>query len=254
LLEVNFKDRPPTEVELKVLGNYVNIATGRGRMNPTLSRAGSEILWAPKLLASRLQFAAGQPLWGAAEMRGSGRARKIVAKEYARTIAAGFALWGVSRLFDDKDETSPVSSDFGKIVVGNTRVDVWGGLQQIAVLASRGITATTKTLKGDVKDIGGDRKFGTDGMFIVSAKFLRSKLRPDVAAALDVLDRRNFVGEKTTPAEIVENLVVPLPFREITPLLEAHGLVGGAAMIALGQFGAGVSVYDEDLKIKERPR
>jgi hypothetical protein len=250
LLRVNFKDRAPTEAELKVIGNMVNVATGRGKLDPTTARITAEVLWAPKLLTSRVQILTGQPLWGGGPLAGSARARKIVAKEYFRIIIGGLLLSQVSRLFDEKDETPITSSDWAKIVRGDTRIDPWAGLQQVIVAGARGITGETTTLKGKTQDIGAERKYGVSGFFHVLANFFRSKTRPDVGAVIDILDRRNYIGEPTTPGSVAESVLVPLPMREITEIMKEHGFTEAMILQILNQFGAGVSHYEEREKQK----
>lgn len=245
LLRSNFKDRAPTVEELKAVGNLVNVATGRGKLSPMTARVASEFLWAPKLLASRIQFMAGQPLYG-----GTLKTRAIVAKEYARAIIGGYLLWNVSRLFDDKKEESPTSSDFGKIVRGDTRIDLWGGFQQVTTLGSRVATASTKTLKGKEHDIGAGKKYGQRSPWYYIVDFGRSKARPDVGVAIDIMDRVTYGSEATRPEGVAKSLLVPLPMRDIVQIMEAHGFTEGMIMEALGQFGAGVSHYEE----RERQR
>jgi hypothetical protein len=248
LLRANFKDRAPTETELKVIGNLVNVTTGRGKIHPKaakLSEAASIALWSPKLNVSRAQLLLGQPLWGGGKWSGSAKARRIVAKEYARIIAGGFLLSQAARLFDDKDEVPMTSSDKGKIVRGDTRIDPWGGLQQMTVLASRVAQGEKTTLKGKTQDIGAERKYGVSGPWAMVIDFGRSKLRPDVGAVVDILDRRNYIGEPTTPGSVAKSLLVPLPMREITDIMREHGFTEAMIIQALNLFGAGVSNYEE---------
>jgi hypothetical protein len=246
LIHVGYPDRPPTVDELKLIGNYVNIATGRGKLSPTTAKVLSEALWAPRLLASRFQLLTGQPLW-TGEWKDSSRARSIIAKEYARAIAGGFLLLAVSRLFDEKKEEDPRSSDFGKIVRGNTRVDVWGGLQQPVVFMSRGLTAERKSISGEVKDIGSERSFGVNGPAVMLLDFARSKLRPEVGAALNAFDRRDFVGREVGVKETLKALApVPLPLRDVAKIIREHGWTEGLILQALSEFGAGVQNYSEE--------
>lgn len=249
LLRVNFKDRAPTDLQLKVIGNLVNVATGRGKLSPVTARVTAEVLWAPKLLASRVQALTGQPLW-TGKWAGSGKARMIVAKEYARAIMGGYLLYQVSKLFDDRKETSPTSSDFGKITRGETRVDLWGGLQQVTVLAARTISATTTSLKGETKSIGSDKKYGEKSIWYVWSDFVRSKLRPDVGAFVDVSTRSDFIGQPTTAGSVAESLLVPLSIRDIGQIMKEHGFTEAMILEALSQFGAGVSHYESREKQK----
>lgn len=241
LVKINFKERAPTEVELKAVGNLVNVATGRGSMSPKTAQVASEILWAPKLLASRVQLLTGQPFY-----HGTGKTRWIVAKEYGRMLAAGTVLAMVSQLFDDKNKGKPsmVSSNFGKVRDGNTTIDLWGGFQQPIVLASRFISGKRETAKGQTVEIGAKAKYG-EGLWLVGTQFVRSKLRPDIGAVIDFATRKNFVGEPWTPGMAAESLFVPLPMRDLIPIMKEHGLPEGLILEVLNQFGAGISQRED---------
>lgn len=241
LLADNFKDRPPTPAELKQVGDMVNLATGRGNMSPGVRNAlGWSGLWSPNLLVSRVQLMVGQPLW-----KGSARTRRIVAEEYARIIATGAVLYGVSRLFDSKDETDSTSSDFAKIVregaTGDTRIDLWGGFQQVTVLASRMAQRKTKTIDDDEKDLSGRE------LLLTGAKFYRSKLRPDVGIAANIVLGEDWRGRPSTVGNVAQSLApIPISLSEITKLLKAHGFTEGMILQTLQEFGVGVSNYADD--------
>jgi hypothetical protein len=254
LLRINYKDRPPTVNDLKIIGNLVNISTGRGSMKPITARVSAEALWAPKLLASRVQLLTGQPIWTRkGDFKGSARARMIVAKEYARMIAGGYLLYTVSQMFSDKDEDDPRSSDFGKIVRGNVRIDPWGGLSQVVIAASRVATASTKKLDGEMMDIGGERKYGVRGSWYLLADFLRSKVRPDIGAVITALDQKDFKGRALSLQERLANFVpIPLPLSDIAGIMRERGFTEGMILEALQQFGAGIQRYEDDSQ--EKPR
>ena len=243
LLKVNFKDRPPTEVELKALGNLVNVATGRGAMNPALAQKSAEILWAPKLLASRIQLLTGQPLWKPLIQK-NWKMSGIVAREYVRMLSSAAVLALVSQYFDDgKEKPSMVSSNFGKVRRGNGTIDLWGGFQQPIVLAARFFTNSKETQKGEIIDFN-QNDYGS-GLWMIGTQFIRSKLRPDLGAAIDFATRKNFIGEPWTPGMTAESLFVPLPLRDLALTLRQHGLPEAVILELLNQFGAGVSERED---------
>jgi hypothetical protein len=244
LLEANFKDRPPTQLELQILGNWVNIATGRGRMNPKTASVASNFLWAPKLLASRVQFLVGQPLWGVGKFKNSGRARGIIALEYARVLTTGYLLYMISRMFDEKKEDDLRGTDYGKIVRGNTRIDIWGGMQQPVVFAARFLTGKTKSLSGRIRDVGAAREYGAPDRLQLLIRFLRSKAAPDVGVYLDLIAGSDFIGNPVTAKGIAEDLLIPLPFADLVQTMKDRGLTETMILQALNQFGMGVNTYD----------
>ncbi len=249
LLDINFKDRAPTVAELKVIGNLVNIATGRGNLNPKVASVAGKVFWAPSLFTSRLKGLTAEPIWGGKQkFEGTGRARAIAAKDYARVIASGYLLYQLGQLFSDKHEKDPRSSDYGKIVRGKTRVDPWGGFQQLLVAASRiGTGGKIKTLDGKVRkgDIGSQ-----------IATFGRNKLRPDWGAlwsGIDIMFDNVKPGHPRTYGQLAKSMVTPMSLGDITKIMKDRGMSEGAIIEALSVFGAGVSVYgDDDAPQKQR--
>lgn len=245
LLETNFKDRAPTKVELEVLGNLVNVSTGRGKLSRGVAKATGEVLWSPSLFASRIQALIGQPLWGGGEWKGSGRARKIVAKEYARWLISGAALYGISRIFDDKEVSDSTSSDTGKVVRGKTRIDPWAGFQQPVVLASRIAKGKSTSIQGK------ERKLSNYDTGAVIFNFLKNKTRPDIVAAVKVAIAAIDSGKtgkavRVTPMEAAKSAVpVPLALQEVIAVMRERGMTEGAIIQVLSEFGVGVNTYED---------
>lgn len=138
----------PTEAEGQAIANYINVATGRGKIGGT-ENAGevlNTVFFAPRLVASRFQLLAGQPLYG-----GTARTRALIAQEYARFltgVAITIAL--VAQMRDEDDPTplielDPRSADFGKVRFGNTFLDPLAGLAQVTTFLARVATGETKT-------------------------------------------------------------------------------------------------------------
>lgn len=137
--------RELTPEQGEALAKYVNEATGRGSLG-ALEKSSVElgrVLFAPRYLASRLQYAVGHSLWG-----GDLTTRRIIAKEYARTLV-GLGVYYASlnaafnALTDDPNKKpvvsmDPRSTDFGKVKIGNTRIDPLAGLSQVVVFGDLG--------------------------------------------------------------------------------------------------------------------
>jgi hypothetical protein len=246
LLAINFKDRAPTDADLRVIGNLVNVSTGRGKLSRGVAAVTGQVLWSPSLLASRLQVLMGQPLWTgllSGDAKGSLRARKIVAKEYARWLISGAALYAISRLFDDdEDEAEMTSSDLGKVVRGNTRIDPWAGFQQPIVAVNRIVSGESTSIEGKVRDINAGE---------VIWNFFKNKTRPDIVAAVKVaiaaLDSsKDDRDVRVTPAEAARAVLpVPLALQDVIAVMREQGMAEGAIIQVLSEFGVGVSNYEE---------
>lgn len=234
----------PTKVEAEALANFVNVATGRGKIGSegASAKALSTVFFSPRYLASRFQLLAGQPLYG-----GNLATRKVIAKEYARFAIGMGVYYALSMLVGGDVEDDPRSSDFGKIRFGDTRIDPLAGLGQIVTLTGRLATGETKTLSGETKDAR-----ATD----VLARFLRTKLAPIPGAALNIVEGENIVGEKTTAATVARDLLTPITYRDIATSMEEQGVAKGLALALLAFMGEGVQHYHaptrEEIEEKKR--
>jgi hypothetical protein len=242
-----------TLAEAQAIANFVNVATGRGRLGAKMATAAvglNHVFFAPRLVLSRFQLLTGQPLWS-----GSAATRRAIAGEYARYLVGVAVVVALAQAAGaDKMETDPRSSNFGKLRWGNTRVDPFSGLLQATVVSSRVITGETKTGKGKISKLrtepGEKRAFGQDDTGDVIGRFLRSKLSPVAGAGMDIASGRNVVGEPITPGMAATRMFVPMTFNEIYETMKEKGIPAGPAFAVLTIFGAGVQTYDEKAKKK----
>lgn len=223
----------------KAIANFINIATGRGvpsQVGPTMTTL-STLFFAPRWAASRFQFLAGQPFY-----KGTAASRKMIAGEYARYLLAVGAIYGLAKLSfgDDVEiETDPRSSDAGKLKIGNTRVDLLGGLGQATVASTRFVTGQRKTLD-DGKVIRQERTK-------TLGEFLRGKLAPIPGAAWT--GNEIVRGEKPPPQypqtlpELGVGLVHPITWGDIYEVMQEQGVDKGTALALLAMFGANVQTF-----------
>src|SRR5690606_38727402 len=140
----------------------------------------------------------------------------------------------LSGLMGAELEGDPRSSDFGKIKVGNTRIDPLAGISQVTVLLSRLGSGQIKTGSGRIEPIRGPKKkFTTPGGWSLTMRFLRTKLSPSFGLAADLIDGENVVGEPVDPVTGTARLFIPLSFQDIRETMEEHGVAKGAAISIL---------------------
>ncbi|MGL4242379.1 MAG: hypothetical protein ACRCTI_14825, partial [Beijerinckiaceae bacterium] len=140
----------PTKEEIKALGKYINVATGRGDF---FGKQPGELMtaafFAPRLVLSRFQLLAA-PATGFSSFGGSTKTQKLIAQEYARfLIGVSVFITLAAMMRDEDDETKmiemdPRSSAFGKIRIGDTFIDPLGGLAQVTVFSARTISGETR--------------------------------------------------------------------------------------------------------------
>lgn len=262
----------PTKQEAEAIANYINVATGRGKLGGD-TRAGealNTVFFAPKLVASRFQLLFGQPLYG-----GTLKTRKLIAQEYARFligVSVASALAGLMRDEDDKTplwEWDPRSANFGKLRFGNTFLDPLAGLAQVTTLVSRVGTGETKTQKGEIRPIrpnytltdlrralgediaphklnkDGSLPFGAGDSSSVLGRFLRTKLAPVPGAIVNIASGSDLIGQEVTPTQTLASLVTPMSFQNVGDVMEEQGVPRGTAIILLGLLGMGMQHREE---------
>ena len=179
---------------LKEIGALVNASTGRGNLPGMLNKASSllnTLFFSPKLVFSRLYFF---------DPRNYLTATPLVRKEALKTLLSMGAFYGsvagLAVAAGAKVSTEP-SSDFGKIKVGDTRVDITGGFQQYIRAAYQlwtgkyvsSATGVETTLGEDFRGIGrGD----------ILKRLLQTKEAPIFSFASGLFEGKNIFGDKFT--------------------------------------------------------
>ena len=185
------------------VANFINSATGRGNLGSLERYAGtfSTAMFSPRLLASRLNLL--NPLYYAS-------LPPLVRTDALRSLflfaGSGVTALGLAKAGGAQVNADPTNSDFGKIRVGNTRIDLWGGFQQPIVLASRLITnQTTSSTTGKRVTLGSP---GAPTRLDVVGNFIASKENPVFTFAQDLLKGKGFAGQPlNVPAEAVKMFV-----------------------------------------------
>jgi len=216
----------------KGLAAYINWASGRGDLGGLASIAPllNGVFFSPRFMMSRLQ--AINPM---TYSRMDPAVRKVAARDMAATLGAGIAIISLAKLGGAKVETDPRSSDFGKIRVGPTRIDVWGGLQQPMRYLAQIATGQRKPENGGIQPQR-DRAS-------MAGRFVRSKLAPVPSAGMDLAIGKDFIGNDVTLVGEAKELFPPMFLQDFLEASQEHGFVTGAALSAPSFFGAGVTTH-----------
>jgi hypothetical protein len=237
-------EHPITARDLADLADYLNIATGRGSLGD-LERAAQKLsyLWfAPRNVVSRFQLVA-----KVFDPRTSGLVRREMAKDLAVYVGGGMMLLALADLSGLADvEIDPRSTDFGKMRIGPTRIDFWGGYSQIARLVAQLYTGQVKTSTGQV--LPADRS-------AIVLRYLQSKLAPSTGLATQVLDDRDLTGRRFDLAswETLKNIAVPLFIQDTIDAVREQGILGFATA-PLAFFGVGVQSYVTPAEARQQAR
>jgi hypothetical protein len=258
-MEKNGKTWENSKEQYKELAAYVNNMTGRGDLGETLNKAApilNQLFFSPRLAVSRLNT-----LTYLAQPRFWKTVPKEVRIDYFRsllsTVGVGLTVLMLAKLAGAETEDDPRSTEFGKIKVGNTRWDIWGGHQQYIRAATQMLTGEKKTGSGKIKKLepGGPYSQSRGG---VGLNLLRGKLAPVPSMAVDILSGQNIIGETLTtdwqsdPSKkelgVKENLMTHLFPLTVTGMQEALKDQGTKAWFTVGLpsiFGVGVQTYSK---------
>lgn len=244
------KSGTPTPEEGRQIAMFVNETTGRGGLGKAEPAAVvlGRMMFSPRYYVSRLQLASGHSMWG-----GTMRTRRTIATEYARTLVGlGLYYTMLNAYFSSDDdeekgdiETDPRSTDFGKVRMGDTRLDPLAGLSQVIVMGARTGTGEKKTTGGKVQPIRGKVPYGGQTWADIAASHLRGKLHPVPGAIANLFDGTDLGGDEATLINQTQNMLAPITYMDIYAALKEQGLDDGAALALLALLGEGLQTYDK---------
>jgi hypothetical protein len=147
----------------------------------------------------------------------------------------------------DSVELDPRSSDFGKIKVGNTRFEVFGGQSGILTLAARILTLSTK--KGgkvtpmNERDRNGKLKFGADTALDMVESFFENKLSPIAGVGRDYLKGETFDGKPFSWGQSAKDAFKPISFKNYEELKNDPDAADTLTAMILDGLGAASNTY-----------
>lgn len=199
------------------LADFVNTATGRGSLGKLENSAVAlnSVFFSPRLIASRLKMLNPQYYIMAQPM-----VRKEALKSLMSIAGVGLTLGQLAKMSGlGTVESDSASADFGKIKVGNTRIDPFGGFQQYVVAAQRLMPELDKLgldIGGRMKSTttGKEYKLGTPGFgksdrADVALRFARGKTNPALGFAWALM-----AGQKELSGQ-------PMNFTSMNPMTNA---------------------------------
>jgi len=223
------------------IAGYINNASGRGSLG-SLEKYAVALntgLFAPRFIASRVQM-----------MNPANYISKpaFIRKQYLKSIismaSAWFTMEQLGKLAGGKATSDSNSADFGKVKIGNTRLDPGAGFQQYLVLLSRlrpqslggGYTSSTS---GKTSEYG--EKFGSQTRGEAIIRFVRNKLAPTPGFVSDP-----FFATKNMPFDIVDRtmkLFTPIILQDLSDLIQEDPTLLPALIPS--SVGMGTQIYDE---------
>lgn len=212
------------------IAKFVNDASGRGggKFVQEHMRGLNALFFSPRFIASRVallnpkNYITMDPVVRKAALRGA-----------ISLGSAGLTILSLAKMSGADVETDPRKADFGKIRVGNTRYDIFGGFQQFVRFAATMAMGPEKGTRWDT-----------------FARFAESKTAPMISFGIDAMRGRNMIGQPFNPDTEVLNRFTPMAMQDAYDLIKERGAIG-APMAVPAFFGAGLQTYE--LKPKEKP-
>jgi hypothetical protein len=235
----------------KSAANLINNETGRGNMGilETMTPVLNFGFFSPRLYASRINL---MTWWMTPKFyrKVPREIRVEYAKDMAKMLGAGLTVLVLAKLAGAEVEYDPRSSDFGKIKIGNTRYDIWGGFQQYIRVVAQVICGMKKsTYSGELMDINGDDIFG-ESRGDVMGRFVRGKLSPALGSAWDLAKGRDLSGQKVTVQNMLRNKMMPLIIPDILDAYQDGGVQRALVVAATANWGIGTQTYGMNVEEK----
>lgn len=230
------------------LANVVNNFTGGAKVGKVEGAvpALNAMFFSPRKIASTLQMMNPVNYFNP-------KISPTARKEAVRNLIGSVSLTtGIITLYalltGNKQEADPRSSDFGKIRVGDTRLDLTGGNGTYVTLISRLATGQIKGTTGINRKLG--TGYGETSGFDLLAQFARYKLSPNASLLVDAVTGANAIGEKKTITQSVLDRFKPMFASSVYELIKSD--TDGKFVFALaGLMGAGLNTYSTDTNWEE---
>lgn len=220
------------------IANFVNTSTGRGSLGSLEQSAVAlnSTFFSPRLIASRLTMLNPHYYWSASPM-----VRKEALKALFSVAAVGSTIGQLGKMAGGTVEPDPTSSDFGKIKIGNTRIDPFAGFQQYVVLANRLLQGRTKSSTTE-REYNLGEEFGRPTKLDVLGRFAEGKLHPVLSFATGLLRGKDFTGQPFNVPQELANRVMPIIMQDVIELANEDPTLLPLAIPA--SFGMGIQSYE----------
>lgn len=235
---------------------FVNAATGRGNLGSLgqSTQLLANAFFSPRLMASRVQLLDPRFVYGGGFYGNLHPAvRQQAIKQMLTATAAVTTILGMAKAGGLQVDIDPRSTDFAKIRIGNTRLDITGGFAPYIRGFAQMIMGQTKNQDGKVTNVGYSplQKFapGVDQgpykpttRLDVAAKFFETKASPNAGAIMDALRGTDMVGNPLSVKGEATNLLTPLIVQDTYNAYQDLGAKGILTVVP-NAFGVGVQTY-----------
>ena len=228
------------EKNATAFGNLVTSMTGRGELT-TFASIGDKlnaVFFSPKFLKSNWNTLTAHSF----DKTATKESRAVARKNLAFIVSSVGGLLALNEaLRPGSVDWDPRSSNFGKIHVGNRYLDITGGMSGITRLVSRMATGTTVSSKTKTKTPYSS-DFGKQTMLDEVENFFEGKLSPIAGAVRDIMQGKNYDGDKPDFVNTSIGLITPISAEMLIKELKSGN--DGVLIAALAE-GFGFSQNDD---------
>lgn len=249
--------------QYKLAATTVNNMTFRGRLRnlEPIAKELSVVFFAPRKIAATLAMT-NPYYWGDMWVKSPTVAKRATLKMASFIGLATTLALAIKAFKDDEDEDSnpdmlnPISPDFMKAKIGNTRLDFFGGLNQNLILFSRMFTNEYKTSTSSKVSKLGENSF-VPTRAELGARFLTNKFAPTASLLYKWADQG--AGRQIDWDDEALKGITPIWTQNIKELYKEHPATMATFLTSLAFFGQNMSTYGgakflekgKDDKIKE---
>ena len=245
---------PENDIVLgKKIADFINTATGRGdlgKLEPVVKQL-SDVFFAPKLMASRLQtYNNALNPWklGILGEKVDPMLRREALRSLFGVVTTGGLISGMAKKAGADVTLDPRSTDFMKIKIGNSRFDPFGGYQQYAVNTAKFISGQSVSSKNpdNMTDLTAG-KYGQDTRQDIASRFFTNKLAPVPSLIWSWMGGKEFDGTPFEAKKAILTRTVPIFMQDMAELLQEDPNMVPAHIKALfttgSFFGGGIQTY-----------
>ena len=223
----------------KEIARFVNTATGRGSLGG-LERSAvalNSFFFSPRLMASRLTLL--NPLY---YIKADPFVRKEAIKSLLTLTGVAMTVLSLAKAGGAEVSNDPTSSDFGKIKIGNTRVDILGGFQQYIVAGTRLFTGKyTSTVSGETSKLGEGYK--ALSRYDILLRQIESKEAPVLGFITALAKQKDASGKTISIPQKTLDLFTPMTIGAMIDISKDDPNLLPVGL--LGSFGLGTQTYQD---------
>ncbi len=220
------------------LVEFINAATGRGKLPGKLEKAAvalNSVFFSPRLMASRISLL--NPMFYTSK---EPFVRKEALKSLLTFASVVSVILGLLALSGVEVGDDWRSSDFAKIKIGDTRIDILAGFQQYIRMAGQLITGEyVSSSTGKVLTLGEGYKPLT--RFDIVLRQLENKEAPVASFISTLLKQKTFLGEDVNITQEIATRFTPMVLSNLVELAQESPEL--LPLGVLGLFGVGVQTY-----------